>query len=301
MSSTNNKNTLNVAVSGAGGQLGGAIVAELAAKKLANLKIVAISRSAATTPIAGAHESRAGDANDRASLERAYAGVERVVIIISSDLTPGLRAKQVNTAIDAAVAAGVKHVVVFGLAGSHDEPLGRVGYEYFQIEQHLLKTVPANGWTIIRMALFAESVAGLVLGQDNNVVGFSETARFNIVSRDDLAAAAAAVLASSDIAAHRGATYNGTGPHAFTLAEVADVARKVHNKPSAVHVTTPAQHRATLTSFQLPPPVVDLLVQLHEAFAAGDLDITTGDIRRLTGRAPRTLEQVLAAAAAAKK
>jgi NAD(P)H dehydrogenase (quinone) len=287
-------NTTTIAVSGASGHLGSAIVKELAAKRSAgaHIRVVGVSRSAATKPIEHADESRFGDANDRASLDKAYKGVDRVVIVISSDLEPGVRAKQVKTAIDAAVAAHVKHIVIFGILSARKVELGNLIFEYYESEQHLIKTVPNDGWTILRMAYFAESLSNTFIAQDGSAVsGYELNKRINIVSRDDLAAAAAAVLTTDG---HKGAIYNITGPQAFALPELAAAVSKVSAKPSAAHATTSEKHRALLASFNLPPPVVNLIDSIFKSHGEGNFDVTSGDVERLTGRKPQTFESVYA-------
>jgi len=54
---------------------------------------------------------RAGDFNQPAGLNAAFAGVERLVIIPGTDLQPGVRRKQHASAIQAAVASGVRHII----------------------------------------------------------------------------------------------------------------------------------------------------------------------------------------------
>jgi NAD(P)H dehydrogenase (quinone) len=287
--------TTTIAVSGASGNLGSAIVKELAAKKSAgaNIRIVGVSRSAASKPIAHADESRVGDANDRASLDKAYVGIDRIVIIISSDMAPGVPALQVMKAIDAAVAAHIKHIVILGSASSRYEPLVNAN-DYFTCEQHLFKTVPNFGWTVLRMLYFSETISGVFIDDEsNNIIGYSDTARINFVSRDDLGAAAAAAVLTSD--GHRGAIYNITGPQAITLVEMAAIVQKVTGKPSALQLTTSEKHRATLAGFNLPQLDINLLDELVSAQAAGNYDITTGDVERLTGRKPKTFETVFSA------
>jgi len=280
----------SIAVSGASGHLGGRIIELLLANKKTakadSTKIIAVSRKPVN--IAGV-ESRIADLDDAKSVRASFAGVDRLVVVMTDSL--GRRVGQLKTAIDAAVAAGVKRVVLFGVAGAKVSNV-HFGDEYFEIEQYAFKTIPNNNWTVLRMVLFAESVVGLAVTPDNNVVGFSPTRKINIASRDDLAAATAAVLLA-DTNEHNGAIYHITGPKSLTLAEIASVVARVTGKPSVVHVTNSAAYKAQLAAAQLPPPVIDLLNAIHVGAAAGDLDVTTGDFERLTGAEPQTFEQVL--------
>jgi len=44
--------------------------------------------------------------------------------------------------------------------------------------------------------------------------------------------------------------------------------------------------------------VVDVIVEIKAGFVAGNLDIVTGDVERLSGRRPRPLRDVLSTALA---
>ncbi|WP_235897584.1 NAD(P)H-binding protein [Neoaquamicrobium microcysteis] len=71
--------------------------------------IVAISRTPEAA--ADADEARPGDYDRPETLAAAYEGLDRLLVIPTSDLRPGRRAIQNVAAIDAAVEAGVGHVV----------------------------------------------------------------------------------------------------------------------------------------------------------------------------------------------
>ncbi|WP_167537955.1 NAD(P)H-binding protein [Sphingobium chlorophenolicum] len=177
-------------MSGASGKLGQAILAELAARG-ADAQVVAISR----TPLAvtSSMERRAGDYDDPALLASAYAGLDRLVIIPSAEMRPGIRSRQFAAAIDAALAAGVGHVVLVSAMGTRKREEPHIIAPYWVGEQHLMRSAPA--WTIVRMNYYAESFAddarmaadaGVLVGLRDNRVAY--------VSRDDLAAAVAGVL-----------------------------------------------------------------------------------------------------------
>ena len=104
---------MKIGVSGASGHLGRATVAELARRSGGN-EIVAISRTPVT--ITAPAQGRFGDYNQPESLAEAYAGLDRLLIIPSLDA--GKRGAQNVAAIDAAVKAGVKHIVFMSAAGA---------------------------------------------------------------------------------------------------------------------------------------------------------------------------------------
>src|SRR5262245_27886650 len=82
---------MRIGVTGASGQLGTAVVRHLLTRTSAS-DIVAISRSPEKLAAFSSQgvDVRPGDFNDRAGLEKAFSGVDRLLIIPGSDLTPNV-------------------------------------------------------------------------------------------------------------------------------------------------------------------------------------------------------------------
>src|SRR3989442_9207741 len=116
---------MRIGVTGASGQLGMGVVRHLLTRTSAS-DIVAITRSPdrlAAFFLQGVNV-RTGDFNDRARLEKAFSGVERLLIIPGSDLTPNVRPAQHRMAISAAISAGGGHIISLSFV------LGRPGAPY---------------------------------------------------------------------------------------------------------------------------------------------------------------------------
>ncbi|MDB5536194.1 MAG: nucleoside-diphosphate sugar epimerase, partial [Devosia sp.] len=146
-------------------------------------------------------------------------------------------------------------------------------------------------WTILRMNYYAESLAqevqmtagtGVLTGLAENKVAF--------VSRDDVAAVAAGILIGDG---HVGAIYTATGPRSVTGAERAAAAATATGKPMSFGIITDEQLRAGLVGAGMPEGVVNAVTSIQAAFAAGAMDIVTGDVERLGGRPPKSLDVVL--------
>jgi len=280
---------MQVGVSGASGQFGKAIVQDLIASH-AGHGVVGITRN--TENIQTPAEGRFGDYDQPASLAAAYQGLDAVVLIPSDNIEPGSRAKQFVTAIDAAVEAGVKHIVLVSVAGTKDLAAPSMYVEFRGAEQHLMRA--AASWTILRMNLYAEVVvqeaqmlmaSGALIGLGEESVGY--------VAREDLAAATAAVLVSGS---HAGAIYDITGPERVTGAEKAAIVAKVTGKPLGFAVLTEDQFRGGMAQAGLPGRVVDLVVQIKKGQSGHAYDIVTGHFELITGRKPRPLRDVIVAA-----
>lgn len=277
---------MKVGVSGASGKLGGAIVAELVARK-AGVEVVAISRTPGA--VDGDVERRTGDYDHPDTLAAAYAGLDRVVIIPSADRSGENRSRQFVSAIDAAIAAGVKHIVLVSAMGTRKQEQPHIIAPYWVGEQHLMRV--ARAWTIVRMNYYAESFAddARMSADAGSLVGLADN-RVAFVSRDDLAAAVAGVLVSDG---HEGAIYSATGPSSLSGPERAAIATRFTGKDVRFSVVTEDQLRGGLERGGLPEDLVKVILSIQADYAAGTFDIVTGDVERLSGRAPRSLDSVL--------
>ena len=278
---------MKIGVSGASGHLGRAVVSELL-QRAGGHEVVAITRTPET--ISGPAQGRFGDYNRPESLAEAYAGLDRLLIIPTHG--PGERGTQNVAAIDAAVRAGVKHIVFMSTAGARQEEEPALGASYWRGEQRLIAT--ARAWTILRMNYYAEGLVqqaqvsldqGALTGLAENRVGF--------VARGDVAAAAAGILIGDG---HAGAIYNATGPERLSGAERAALIAEITGRPLAFLAVPEEQLRAGLALAGLPVAVVNIAISIQASFAAGAFDIVTGDVERLAGRPPKPLREVLAGA-----
>ena len=283
---------MRIGVSGASGQLGAATVKELVRR--GGHDIIGISRS--PERVAAPVEGRLGDYDRPETLAAAYAGLDRLLLIPTSEMGPGRRAGQSLAAIVAAVAAGVGHIVLMSSAGTRKAEEPDVYASYWAAEQRLMRTAPR--WTILRMNYYAESFiqeAQMSLGA-SVLTGLGEN-RVAFVSREDVAAAAAGILTSEG---HAGAIYHATGPASLTGAERVALVAEASGRPFSFLVLPEPVLRQGLEQAGLPSPVVGAVLSIQEKFVQGGFDIVTGDVERLAGRQPRALRDLLAGAFAGR-
>ncbi|CAN5251728.1 SDR family oxidoreductase [soil metagenome] len=276
---------MKIGISGASGKLGAGVVDNLLRR--GGVEVVGISRTPADLP---AHEARFGDYDQPESLAAAYAGLDRLLIIPTTSLAPGQRAKQNIAEINAANRAGVQHVAFMSSAGVRARPEPDVWASYFAAEQHLMRT--ATRWSVLRMNYYIESFAdearraldqGSLAGLGENKVAF--------VSRADLAAAAAGLLAETG---HDGGIYTGTGPRTWSVAERIALVSTLSGRPLSPVVLTADALRAGFVQAGLPPHIIEIALSIRQGFVDGGFDIVTGDIERLSGRPPQPMEDALA-------
>jgi NAD(P)H dehydrogenase (quinone) len=161
---------------------------------------------------------RAGDFDDPVRLESAFAGAERL-LLISTDAV-GRRVPQHAGAIDAALLAGVRKIAYTSMINPSDSNPAAVAAEHRTTED-LIRASELD-WTFLRNAIYSEMLVGpaaAAIGGGKLVTNEGE-GRSSYVSRDDCAAAAAAVLTSESIQ-HDFRAYDITGPEALSPADLA--------------------------------------------------------------------------------
>jgi NAD(P)H dehydrogenase (quinone) len=272
-----------IGVTGATGRLGGR-VARLLADAGADLRLLVRDTSRAPA-LPGATVARASF-DDRAAVTAALDGVP-VALMVSASESPD-RVAQHLAFVDAAAAAGVRHLVYISFYGAAPDCTFTLGRDHYATEQHIRASVPS--FTFLRDNLYADFMAALV-GEDGTISGPAGRGSVAAVAQDDVADAAVAVLRDPD--AHAGATYSLTGPESLTLDEVAAVLSEVRGRPVRYRPETVEEAYASRASFGAPDWQVDAWVSTYTAIAAGELAAVTGDVAALTGRPATSLADLL--------
>ncbi|MDX6646227.1 MAG: hypothetical protein QOK40_1954 [Miltoncostaeaceae bacterium] len=283
---------MSVIVTGASGQLG-RLVAEELLNRIAPSELVLVTRrpQALSDLAERGVEVRRGDFDDPASLAQAFAGGERLLLISTPAI--GRRVPQHRAAIEAAEAAGVRHLVytsvVKPIAGN---PVGAIADENRVTEELLGATGLA--WTILRNGSYAElQVAPAALAVTHGkLVTNAGDGRIVPISRNDCAAAAAVVLTADG---HEGRTYDITGPEALSQSDLAALLEDVTGR--RIEVTRVGDRMLTwgLTRTGIPKPTARAIVAFGVAVRKGYYDVVDPAFEQLTGRPPRSLRDVLVA------
>jgi NAD(P)H dehydrogenase (quinone) len=265
-------------VTGASGHLG-RLVVEYLVQGGAN--VIAASRRPPT--VTGA-STRKADFDDPKSLDAAFQGVDRL-LIISTDAI-GRRSAQHRNAIEAAKKARVKHIVYTSLVNPENSPA--VFAPEHVVTEKMLKDsgIPH---TILRNNIYTDMLMtklGHVV-ESGYLAGLAGNGGIGYVTRDDAARAAAAALTSVVTAS---ATYDITGPAIVTQTELADIVSRIAGKPvSYVAITPEAQRKA------LSPEIAELVVSLEFAMSQGKLAVASADFKKLTQREPQSVASFLEA------
>jgi len=280
-------------VTGASGNLGKAVVAEL--RRLGAKKVIAATR----TP--GKHqelaslgvEEREADFDRPETLQTAFRGVERLLLISTDSLhAPDVRIKQHRAAIQAAVKAGVEHVVYTSLPNAHPTEGPSIPDDHFWTEVALFES--GLNWTILRNNLYTEVIlrfAPFAL-KTGKLVSATQSQGRSYVSREDCARTAATAL----LDATGKAIYDVTGPASITHDEIASILSRLSGR-SIQHVDVkPDEVEKGLLAAGIPQFAARSVRELDEETSRGYQAIVTSTVTNLTGRVPMSVEEFLRAA-----
>ena len=280
---------MTIAITGASGQLG-RLVADQLLTTVDPAEVVLLTRDPAKLADYAERgaDVRAADFSKPDELVEAFAGVERV-LLISTDAV-GARVEGHLAAIDAAVKAGVRHMAYTSVSGpTADNPAGVVA-DHAATEDALRESGLA--WTMLRNNLYADmqvdSVAqAAATGQLVTNTGDGGAA---YVTRADCAAVAAGVLTGEG---HEGKAYDVTGPHAYTAADLAELATQKSGKPVEVVQVDDEAYTAGLVSAGLPDFIAPLLTSFGTATRLGKLATVTDIVEQVGGRKPTPLSALV--------
>lgn len=268
-----------ILVTGASGHVGGR-VAELLAERDHDLRLMTRTPDALSGPDLGTVVQ--ADYAEPNALDAAFDGVD-VAFLVSGYAEPGTRAQLHKNAIDAAVRAGVQHLVYLSFQGAAPDSHFPMSRDHYQTEQFLEESgVP---YTALRDNLYLDLIPEL-FGPDGVVRGPAGNGTVAWVSREDVAQTVAAALANPG--AHAG-TYDVTGPDAFSLADTADRLSSLLGRPLRYERESVEEGRAWRRQLDVPEWEVETWLGSYQAIAAGELADTSDTVERFTGQPPARL------------
>jgi len=280
-----------IVVTGASGGLGRLVLDRLTGEgPVVGGAVVAGGRSPDRLP--GGLHPRPLDFDDPAGLPAAFSDADVVLLISAGQGEDDAVIARHAAAIDAAEAAGVRHIVYTSLTGAGDHLALAISHRW---TERRLMTGRAD-WTILRNGLYAElaipgTAEAAVTGEYTAPMG---EGRWAAVAREDLAAVAANVV--SDAACHRGKVYELVGDRAVSGRDIADTVAEATGGSVSYLPDTLGQLRFALTTAGMPEWQVPTVISSYSAIGAGFLDGTGGDLTALLGGPPRSALDVIATA-----
>jgi NAD(P)H dehydrogenase (quinone) len=282
-----------IIVSGASGQLGSLVIDDLLERNVAPENLILVSRTPNTDHLqayaARGASVRFGDFNQPESLEAAYRGGTRM-LLISINGGGGNRPELHKVAIDAAVRAGVKHIAYTSYVNADRYDASTIAVDHRRTERFLQESGVA--WTMLRNQIYANGLVdqAVQIVRDGWYVTHTPDARVAYVTREDCAAAAAAVLTTSG---HENKAYNITGPDAVGPRELVALASEISGKPVELMVLGEDAYRAHLKATGVPDAGVNGTISFAAELDSPYLREPSTAVADLTGRPATSVRALL--------
>jgi uncharacterized protein YbjT (DUF2867 family) len=268
-----------ILITGATGNIGRALAAELDAKGAAFRILTRDPARAAGLPERA--ERMVGDLGERATLAPAFKGVEKLFL-----LTPGIGVDHAAAAIAAAKAAGVRHIVLLSAFTVLGDPMPLMGRWHHEREE----IVRASGIsaTFLRPGGFMTNALDWApaIRAGGHVIDPTGPGRYAPIDPADIAGVAALTLTEDG---HAGEADVLTGEETFTVAEqVAIIARTIGREIEVRAAATPAEAVRSRFPNGAPPALSDAIIEGFARMRANTVGLRTDTLERLLGRKPRT-------------
>lgn len=284
-----------LAVSGGNGHLGRRVIDLLL--QAGARKVVAFTREPSKLDDLRQRgvDVRAGSFDEPVSLRQALAGVDRLLMISTNDLAR--RAKQQVTAVDAAVAAGVQHLLYTSVTSPYPDasPAGYIPDSHYWTEVRIAAS--GRDFSMLRNNLYTDfqippAQHAIATGTLFHATGTGKRA---FVTREDCAAAAAGALLSAE-GKH---VYDISGPEALSADDLAALFSRLSGKPVKAQAVSGADLSAGLKAGGVPAEMAEVLATFETDAAKGLLGVVSNAVEELTGRPPQSVADYLSANKAA--
>ena len=281
---------MRIIITGATGNLGGLVVKHLL-NKISTGQIVVVARDlekAASLAALGI-EVRRGDYDDIESLQKAFAGGDKLLFVSSSAPDDTLRILQHAKVLKAARDAQIKHIAYTGyaFAESSTRPLS---YLHASTEYAIRTTrIP---YTFLRNSFYTElfvneEIKGTV--ESGVIINNAGDGKLNTVTRSDLALAAATVLTGEG---HENKSYNLASSQLWSFKDLASIISQVSGKNVIYKPVSFDEYKEILYNAGLPEPVARMLAGMYQEVSKGEDAKPSNDLDYLIGSSTPLIETV---------
>jgi len=269
-----------ICVTGASGTLSSEVIRQLEARDIP-FRAAYFSRRSAENARARGIEAVAIDYNHPETLREAFRNCDTLFLLGPNALN---QTELELNAVDAASAAGVRHIVKQSVMGAAEE-----AYSLASIHRPVEKAIERSGmaWTFLRPNSFMQNAATFMaptIRTESAFYSASGQARISHIDARDIAAVAVAALIA---AGHENQSYTLSGPQALTYDEVADELSTVLGRVIRHVSLSPADLRVGMLAEGMPEAIADRMLDLERYFREDRASTITDDVKRVTGRAPR--------------
>ena len=276
-----------ICVTGAGGTLSSEVIRQLEQK--APFRAAYFSDKAAESARARVIDAVVIDYNQPETLRAAFQGCERLFLLGPNALN---QTELELNAVEAAKAAGVRHIVKQSVMGAAEE-----AYSLANIHRPVEKAIEASSlaWTFLRPNSFMQNTVTFMaqtIRAEGAFYSASGQARISHVDVRDIAAVAVTALRAPG---HEGRIFTLSGPEALTYDDMADELSKALGRDIRHISLPPADLKAGMLAEGMPAAIADRMLDLERYFRDNRASRITEDVRQVTGREPRRFAEYVQA------
>lgn len=270
-----------ICVTGAGGTLGSEVIGELESRQV-RFRSAYFSKARAQAARARGIEAVLIDYGRPASLRAAFEGCDKLFLLGPNTLDQSTLERN---AVEAARAAGVRHIVKQSVLGADDG-----SYSLARVHRAVENAIESSGlgWTFLRPNSFMQNAATFMaatIRAESAFYSASAQARISHVDVRDIAAVAVEALTAP---VHAGRAYELTGPQALSYDDLANELTNALGRTIRHVSLSPSDLKAAMLADGMPEALADRMLDLERYFREGQASRVSDDVRRTTGREPRT-------------
>ncbi|MFE7062959.1 SDR family oxidoreductase [Sutcliffiella sp. NPDC057660] len=279
---------MKLLVTGATGKLGSKVVETLLKTVPADQLAVSVRNPEKAEGMrARGVEVRQGDFDQPETLDAAFAGIDRL-LIISADGDNEARIRQHTNAVAAAERAQVKFIAYTSIGNARDSKMF-LAPPHQAAEEAILKTgIP---YSFLRNNWYLEneipSIQGVMAGAP--WVTSAGTGKIGWALQQDYAEAAASVLAGNG---HENTVYELSGK-LLTQEEFAAALGTVLGKEVAVQQVDDETYAEIMKGAGVPEFLLPFLVTIQQGIREGELEVESNDFEKLLGRPATPVNEAL--------
>lgn len=279
---------MKILVTGATGKLGSKVIDSLLKVIPASDLAVSVRNPEKAEGLrARGVEVRQGDFDQPETLDHAFKGVDRL-LIISADGDNETRIRQHTDAVNAAARAGVKFIAYTSLANA-TESKNIMAPPHVATEAAIIKTgIP---YSFLRNNWYLENEIGSIQGALAGAPWVTSAGEGKVgwALQQDYAAAAAAVLVGNG---HENTVYELSGP-LLTQEELAAALGIVLGKNVPAQQVSDEKYAEIMKGLGLPDFVIPIVVGIQESIRNRSLEVESNDFEKVLGRPVTPINEAL--------
>jgi NAD(P)H dehydrogenase (quinone) len=234
---------------------------------------------------------RSADFKTPSGLASAFKGATRLLLISTTDVGAS-RVEAHKTAVTAAKAAGVKHII-YTSCPNPETSTAIMAPDHAATEKFIKES--GLKYTFLRMNCYAQflMLALPAAIESGTLFGCAGTGKIAYVTREDCAKAAAGALINAS--QFENTSLDVSGPDAYSYADVASLVSEIKQTKVVYQDLSPEDYIAARVKTGLPELYAKWFASFELSVSRGDSAAVTDAVKKLSGKPPAGLPEFLKA------